>query len=163
VTEEAWAEARRCFPVIQRLAKTPKRTLAHVLAAAAELGISYTRVYARLARIPCRSKAHESFAAQTRSRARRLAPLELIDEAIETVYLTRQRPRLNDLVTEIRRRARASGLMPPSRKAVSARLNAKPRREVLARRQGQKAARDRYAPAIGSLEAQWPLALVQID
>jgi len=167
VTEEAWAEARRCFPVIQRLAKTPNRTLAHVLAAAAELGISYTRVYARLARFLADPRL-TSLLPHKRGPARGGSRLsnetdQLIDEAIETVYLTRQRPRLNDLVTDIRRRARASGLMPPSRKAVSARLNAKPRREVLARRQGQKAARDRYAPAIGSLEAQWPLALVQID
>ena len=39
----------------------------------------------------------------------------------------------------------------------------KPRREILARREGRKASRDRFAPAIGSLEATWPLSLVQID
>ncbi len=51
----------------------------------------------------------------------------------------------------------------PSRKAVTARVKAKPRRETVARRHGHKAARDQYAPAIGTLEADWPLALVQID
>ena len=88
---------------------------------------------------------------------------QLIDETIESLYLTRQRPRLIDLVTEIRRRCRSAGLKPPSRKAVTARVHAKPRREVVARRHGQKAARDQYAPAIGLLEATWPLSLVQID
>ena len=39
----------------------------------------------------------------------------------------------------------------------------RPAAEVAARRHGRKAARDRYAPAIGSLDASWPLALVQID
>jgi putative transposase len=34
---------------------------------------------------------------------------------------------------------------------------------VVARRLGRKAPRDRYAPAVGSLEPKWPLALVQID
>jgi putative transposase len=33
----------------------------------------------------------------------------------------------------------------------------------MARREGRKAARDRFAPAVGSLEAAWPLSLVQID
>ena len=38
VAEPQWVEARRCFPVIQRLSKTPRRTEAQVVAAAAELG-----------------------------------------------------------------------------------------------------------------------------
>ena len=42
-------------------------------------------------------------------------------------------------------------------------MRLKPRKEVTARREGRKAARDRFAPAIGSLEAEWPLSLVQID
>jgi putative transposase len=82
---------------------------------------------------------------------------------IETVYLTRQRPKIMDLVTEVRRKCHALGLTPPGRKAITARLRAKPRQEVTARREGRKAARDRFGPAIGSLEAAWPLSLVQID
>ena len=38
-----------------------------------------------------------------------------------------------------------------------------PRRAIVSRRCGPKAARDQYAPAIGALEATWPLSLVQID
>jgi putative transposase len=68
-----------------------------------------------------------------------------------------------DLVREIRRCCHALGLEPPGRKAVTARLRAKPRQEVVSRREGRKAARDRFAPTIGSLEATWPLSLVQID
>jgi hypothetical protein len=48
---------------------------------------------------------------------------QLIEEVIETVYLTRQRPRLTDLIAEIRRRCRAVGLVAPSRKAIQARVN----------------------------------------
>ena len=47
--------------------------------------------------------------------------------------------------------------------AITARVQSKPEYEVTARREGYKAARDRFAPATGSLEADWPLALVQID
>jgi putative transposase len=31
------------------------------------------------------------------------------------------------------------------------------------KRRGRTAARNRYRPAVGSLEAQWPLSLIQID
>ncbi len=79
------------------------------------------------------------------------------------MYLTRQRPRLSDIETEIRSRCHTLRLAPPSRKAITARVRLKPRKEVMARREGRKAARDRFAPAVGSLEAAWPFSLVQID
>jgi putative transposase len=87
----------------------------------------------------------------------------VIDDAIQTFYLTRQRPRVSDLLKEIRRRCHASQLKPPGRKAVKIRLRAKPQSEIIARRLGRKAARDRFAPVVGSLEPKWPLSLVQID
>ena len=34
---------------------------------------------------------------------------------------------------------------------------------MVAKREGRKAARDRYVPVVGSLEAHWPLSLIQID
>lgn len=36
-------------------------------------------------------------------------------------------------------------------------------KDVVAGRRGRKVARDRYDPAVGSLEALWPLSLIQID
>lgn len=167
VAEPQWVEARRCFPVIQRLSRTPRRTEAQVVAAAAELGYSRAQVYALLSRFladPRLTSLLPRRRGPTRGGSRLSREIDqLVDEVIETVYLSRQRPRLIDLVTEIRRRCRAAGLTAPSRKAVSARLSAKPRKEVVARRHGGKAARDQFAPAIGSLEADWPLSLVQID
>jgi putative transposase len=88
---------------------------------------------------------------------------ELIQAATDETYLTRQKPKVTDLVREVRRRCRRAGLRPPSRGAIVRRLLARPAAEVIARRHGRKAARDRYAPATGSLEAAWPLSLVQID
>jgi putative transposase len=167
IPEAAWTEARRFFPVIQKLANTPRRTEAQVAAAAVELGLSRTQVYERLARFiadPRLTSLLPYRRGPTPGGSRLASEInQLIDETIESFYLTRQRPRLLDLVTEIRRRCRAAGLTAPSRKAVTARVKAKPRREIVARRHGHKAARDQYAPAIGALEADWPLALVQID
>jgi putative transposase len=167
IPEAAWAEARRFFPVIQKLANTPRRTEAQVAAAAVELRLSRTQVYERLARFitdPRLTSLLSRRRGPTPGGSRLANDINLlINETIESFFLTRQRPRLLDLLMEIRRQCRAAGLTAPSRKAVTARVKAKPRREIVARRHGHKAARDQYAPAIGALESDWPLALVQID
>jgi putative transposase len=67
------------------------------------------------------------------------------------------------LVDEVRRRCRQAGLESPSRSTVERRVAQRAPSEVLARREGRKAARDRFMPATGSVEAPWPLSLVQID
>ena len=167
VSTVRWDEARRALPIIRDLAGNPDRTRAHVIAAAAVLGCGTTHVYALLRRYAIDATL-TSLLPERRGPAPGFSRLAvemeaLIEEAIESVYLTRQRPRIADLVLVIRRRCHALGWTPPGRKAVTARLRAKPRREVVARREGGKAARDRFAPAIGSLEATWPLSLVQID
>ena len=163
----AWDEARRCLPVIRRLAENPVRTRSDVVAAAEELGCGPTHAYALLRR-------YLTDARLTGLLPRRRGPergVSLLDEAvdavirevIDTVYLTRQRPRIVHLVEEVRRRCVAEGLRVPSRKAITARVQARPAREVVAKREGRKAARERYLPAVGSLEAHWPLSLIQID
>ena len=50
VDSTAWDEARRCLPVIRRLAENSARRRADVLAAATELGYGPTHVYALLRR-----------------------------------------------------------------------------------------------------------------
>jgi len=162
-----WEEARRRFPIVRRLVDDPSRTRAQVIEAAAALGLGVTQTYALLRRYQADPRL-TSLLPQHRGPARGYSRLtgeieSLIEEAIETVYLTRQRPKLMDLVTEIRRRCHALGLMAPSRKAITTRLRLKPRKDIVARREGRKASRDHFAPATGSLAAEWPLALVQID
>jgi putative transposase len=167
VSADDWEEARRCLPVVRRLAEASRRTRAEVVAAAEELGCGPTHIYALLRRYLAAPRL-------TSLLPRRRGPQcgssrldtdvdRLIAEAIDSFFLTRQRPRIADLVDDVRRRCRAAALLPPSRKAITARLRARPAREVLARRDGRKAARDRYAPAVGSLAADWPLSLIQID
>jgi putative transposase len=45
IPESQWEEARRALPIMKRLAMTPNRTQAHVIAAAAELGYQRTQLY----------------------------------------------------------------------------------------------------------------------
>ena len=162
-----WLEARRRHAAIRALAETPERTRADAEATAAVLGIDISFVYKLLARYEADPRVTSML---PRRRGRRDGALvlaaevdEVIQAAIDEMFLTRQRPRVSDLVTEIRRRCWTLGLPRPSRKTVQKRIDQRAPREVLARREGRKAARDRFAPATGSLDAPWPLALIQID
>jgi putative transposase len=167
VTTAQWEEARRALPVVRELADNPRRTRAQVVAAAESLGCGPTHLYALVRRYSADRRLTSLLPQRpgpNRGYSRLKAEVEaLVDEAIETLYLTRQRPRMTDLVLEVRRRCRALGMPAPGRKAITARVRGKPRREVVARREGRKASRDRFTSAIGSLEASWPLSLVQID
>ncbi len=167
VSEADWNEARRRLPVIRRLAENRTRTRADVLAGAAELGFGATQIYAFL-------RAYLDDPRLTALLPAGLGPPwgysklkaevnAVIEEAIDAVYLTRQRPKIVDLVAEVHRQCVARGLAKPGRKAVTARVRKRPARDIVAKREGRKAARDRYVPAIGSLEAHWPLSLIQID
>lgn len=167
VDAAGWEEARRYLPVIRGLAENPARTRRDVTAAAAELGCGVTHAYALLRRYLADARL-TSLLPRRRGPKRGTSLLDepvdaLIREVIDGVYLTRQRPPIVHLVDEVRRRCVAAGLPAPSRKAVTVRLRARPAREIVAKRQGRKAARDRYLPALGSLEAFWPLSLIQID
>ncbi len=167
VSAEQWDEARRRLAVIRTLAQRAQRTRADVVAAASQLGLSAAQLYRLLRRYaadPRLTTLVPQPCGGVRGRSRIRCDIEaLVGEVIEAIYLTQQRPKIMDLVTEIRRRCHALGMTPPSRKAITARVRSRPRKEVVARREGRKAARDRFAPAIGSLQAVWPLSLVQID
>jgi putative transposase len=162
-----WREAQRRFEVIQVLAKTPDRTRADAEDAAAALKCSLSQLYRLLAHYIDDPRVTGLLPGR---RGRRPGELQLpaaIDEvvtaAIDEVYLSRQKPRLSDLMTEVRRRCWALGLPRPSRNAINLRISQRRAVDVVAKRSGRKAARDRYAPAAGLLTAPWPLALVQID
>lgn len=167
VDADQWHEARRCLPLIRDLAMREHRTRADVEATASALGSRPTRIYELLRRYtldPCLTSLLPRPAGRPRGFSRCTAEMDaLIDQLIEEIYLTRQRPKIMDLVRGIRKHCHALGLTPPGRKAITTRVRAKPPREVLAKREGYRVARDRYAPVIGALEAPTPLALVQID
>lgn len=162
-----WQKARRRLEVIRDLAKLTERTREDALRAAAELNLSLSQLYKLLRRYEADPKLTSLLPDRGgRAPGSRLLTPELdqvINETIDGYYLTRQCPTVSALVVEVRRRCHALGLSAPSRKAISLRLEQRPASAVIARRKGRKAARDRFAPATGSLDAPWPLSLVQID
>lgn len=167
VSEPQWQLARERARLIRDLVDKPQRTRADVARVAAQLGVSVPRVYRLL-----RRHRHDPTVTGLLDRRRgpnagdsRLRPEvdALIDQAIESTYLSKQRVRLADLVREVRMRCRSAGIPAPGRKAISIRLRRKPTELVVQRREGARAARDRFAPIKRSLESSGPLALVQID
>ena len=162
-----WHKARRRFEVISALAKAPERTRSDAEAAAQALGCSPTVIYRLLLRYLADPRVTSLLPGRRGRRHGQLLLAGEVDEVIQATigefYLSRQRPRVSDLVTEVQRRCRTLGLPKPSRKAISLRIGQHASVEVLAKRSGRKAARDRFGPATGSLTAPWPLALVQID
>lgn len=162
-----WLEARRRHEAIRTLAERPERTRVDAEATAAALGFDVSFVYKLLARHLADPRVTSMLRGRRGRRAGDLVLASEVEEvtqaAIDEVFLSRRRPRVSDLVTEIRRRCWALGLARPSRKAIQNRIDKRVASEVLGKREGRKAARDRFAPAAGSLDVPWPLALVQID
>jgi putative transposase len=162
-----WHDARRRFEVIRVLAASPERSRCDAAAAAAALGCSTALVYRLLGRYLGDPRVTSLLPGRRgRRNGQRLLPAavdEVIEATIDEVFLNRQRPRVSDLVIEVQCRCRTLGLPKPSRKAIELRINRRASADVLAKRAGRKAARDRFAPAAGSLAAPWPLALIQID
>ncbi|MAU23397.1 MAG: integrase [Martelella sp.] len=164
---EEWEKARRRLEVLKPLAEAERRSRGVAQAAADELGISLTLVYRLLARYEAAPRL-TSLLPERRGRREGQLVLsaeveEIVGAVIDELFLTRQKQRVSDVVMEVRKRCRALGFAAPSRKAIDLRLRMRPAAEVHRKRHGRKAARDRFAPAVGSLDAPWPLSLVQID
>jgi putative transposase len=162
-----WQEARRRLAVIQQLAALSGRTREGATVAARQLQLSVTQAYRLLERYQADPRLTSLLPARRgpKTGGSRLPQMieEVIETAIEELYLSRQKPGFTALLMEIRRRCRALDLPSPSRNAVRLRVAARPPSQVVSRREGRKAARDRFAPVTGSLEAPWPLSIVQID
>jgi putative transposase len=167
ISKDNWERARRRFEVIQSFAKLTDRTRTHGRLAANELGCSIALIYRLLGRYQADPRLTSCL---PEKRGRRLGLLQLpanveqiIETTVEELHLTRQRPRMSHVVTEIIRRCRVVAIPPPSRSAIELRVRRRPAAEVTARRQGRKAARHLFGAAVGHLNAPWPLSIVQID
>jgi putative transposase len=167
VPAEDWRKARRRLEVIRALAEAAGRTREDALLAATELSISLSQLYRLLRRYEADPRLTSLLPERRGRPVGRIGVTPEVDAvinaAIDDYYLTRQRPSVSALVIEIRRRCRALGFPAPGRKAVRLRLARRPASQVTAKRAGRKATHDRFGAAAGSLEAPWPLSLVQID
>jgi putative transposase len=87
----------------------------------------------------------------------------IISVAIQNRYLRRERPSVESVVREVILQCRRAELHPPHANTVRRRVKWLDKEETERRRSGEQGAR-RYTPIVGEMpNADWPLAVVQID
>ena len=167
VSEDDWAEAVRREEAIRTLAAADTSDKATVRSAAAALGLSPAQIYRLITKFretPVTASLVVMKPGPQKGARLLPGPIECrIDDAIETIFKTRERPTVAKLQRDLWKDCRAAGLKPPSRKAIQARISARSLRELAKARDGSKAARQRYAPVQPGLRPRSPLAIVQID
>lgn len=88
----------------------------------------------------------------------------VIDEVIENVYLTPQRPTAQKAIQEVNRLCHQKGLEPPSAITVRSRITNIPEKLRLRKRGFKELATNRFKPVPGTFpNADYPLAVIQID
>lgn len=167
VDDDRWREAVAREAIIRPLARGGPLSPTEVKTACRALGLRRARLYAlieRYRREPVTSSMLGAKPGPPRG-ARHLADdvEAVIEEAIASYYLSRQRPSVSALHDHIRQLCRARGVAIPSRNAVRARVASVDRRALVGAREGAKAARDRFKPVVREYSADHALHIVQID
>ncbi|MFU8866183.1 MAG: transposase, partial [Rhodobacterales bacterium] len=167
VDDAAWEQAIAREAVIRRLASKASPDRAEFLKACRDLGLKRSRLYELISAYKARPVASSLLAAQvgTPTGSRRL-PDEIeavISGAIEDFYKSLQKPSINALQKEVRRRCSQRGLRPPCWTTLRDRVAAIDPAELTAAREGAKASRQRHHPVPGSYQVERAYEVVQID
>jgi len=88
----------------------------------------------------------------------------VIQDVVERVYLTKQKPSAKMAIDEIIRLCKAARIKPPHPNTVRSRLQAVSEKEKVRRRHGKKSARDKFGEVKAAFpDGNFPLETVQID
>ena len=167
-SDEDWALALAREAVIRPLTNHAELTEGLVATASAELGISRSLVYRLVAKFRKRPQVSSLLPGKRGRKAAARALSEaaeaVVRDAIASVYLQREKPRLSDLLKEIERQCQRKGLSVPNFRTVKRRIDAIDAKEHVRKRSGAKVARDRFRPTrVLSTADLLPLERVQID
>lgn len=165
--DEAWEKAVEREAVVRRLAAQTRIRRADFLAACRDLGIKRSRLYQLIRAYKARPLTSSLLpsAVGTQPGSRRL-PDEVeavISEAVEVFFKSPQKPSINALHKEVRRRCWMQDLRTPCWATLRDRLAAMDQAELTAAREGTKAARSQYRPVPGSYRVDRAYEVVQID
>jgi len=168
--DTAWEQAVAREAVIRRLAsqdRPDRPDRAEFLLACRELGLKRSRLYELIRAYKARpiTSSLLSAAAGTQTGSRRLPEVieTVIAKAIEDFFKSRQKPSINALHKEVRRRCSHQGLRAPCWTSVRDRVTAIDPAELVAAREGAKAARNRYHPVPGTYKIERAFEVIQID
>ncbi|TDM09787.1 MAG: transposase [Ideonella sp. MAG2] len=167
---EDWEEAEHRLEAIRPLlGKRSTRTKEDYAAAAQKTAVSTATLY-RWVDVYRQTGLLSSLLPERRSGGRRKSRLNpevqlILDNYVKTKHLTQQKPSAAKSAKEIRRLCSNAKLSPlPAVSTIRRQIDWIDGEEKLAKREGQKAARERFSIHKGSIpDANWPLAMVQID
>lgn len=167
VPDADWQEATRRLTLIRPLLE-PGRTREAVSAVAASAGVNTATLYRWIRAFTATGKVTALLARKPeggRGRSRLDPEVEaLLKSTIETHYLHKQKPSVQQTCREVQRLCHGAGLEPPHPNTVRLRITALSDEHKMARRSGRRSAEDRFRPHRGSFPgADWPLAVAQID
>ena len=165
--DAAWEQAVAREAVIRRLASMANPDRREFLVACRQLGLKRSRLYDLIKAYKARpiTSSLLTGTAGTQTGSRRLPEVieGVISEAIEDFFKSRQKPSINALHKEVRRRCVQQGLRPPCWTSIRDRVAARDPAELVAAREGAKAARSRYHPVPGTYRIERAFEVVQID
>jgi putative transposase len=167
IPEDVWSEAVRREGMVRSLAVSGTSSRTAVKAAAVALGLSVAQVYRLIATFRANPITGSLVVTKPGPRkGTRLLPCDVeqrIEQAINDIFMSRERPTMAKLRRDLRKDCTAAGLKPPSRTAIQARVSARSLREMVKAREGSAAARQRFVPVRPGLRPRAPLEVVQID
>jgi len=167
VDDTTWEKAVAREAVIRRLASMANPDRREFLVACRQLGLKRSRLYELIKAYKARpiTSSLLSAAAGTQTGSRRLPEVieTVIAKAIEDFFKSRQKPSINALHKEVRRRCSQQGLRAPCWTSVRDRVTAVDPAELVAAREGAKAARNRYHPVPGTYKIERAFEVIQID
>jgi putative transposase len=167
ISDDRWTEAVRREATVRSLAAREDTNRAEISVAARALGLSVAQLYRLLGAYRANPVTQSLVVNRPGpTKGHRLLPPDVetvITEAIESVFMRRERPTLAGLCREIRTSCHGAGLRPPSRKAVAARISARSLKDLVKAREGAAVAQARFALVRPGLRARAPLDIVQVD
>lgn len=165
--EEALAEAERKYQIIKPLLDKPEHTKKEVQARAAETGVHYVTLYKWLRLFETTGKVTAFVRNDRKDRGKTQLPAateKILTDTIETFYLTKLKRSPAKVIREVGRLCAKAGLEAPHANTIRNRIRKLDAFKKTKAREGNKAAREAYAPLKGHFPgADFPLSVVQVD
>lgn len=169
IADEDWKIAQKRFAAIQPLIDRFDVGRREVDARAQELGVGFSTLYCWLKRYRNAGTLDglmpEKRGAKKGAKKLSVHAEQIIKEVIDEVYLTVQRPSVQKVVLEARRRCLEAQLPDvPHPNTIRARVAEISERETLRKRGYREKAKNKFIPVPGQFpNADYPLSVVQID
>jgi putative transposase len=165
ISDSDWKELERRFYAIEPLLSGASR--AEIEEHAEKIGVHFTTLYrwlrgyrstGTLTGLLPKKEGRKPGEVRIESRAE-----AIIHEMIEKYYLTRQRYSIQFVINKVFAQCAKENLKPPSKNTIRNRISKITEYERLKKQGNASLASDRYDPAPGTFEADYPLQVVQID